>query len=113
MANNLIRSNRKNNDENFLKPQKKVTVSDLNVPVEKKTVEVNRVSFNTNLKISNHSRNKLQSMVNLGHADSQKDAIDILFECFVEDLTESEKKEIELQIDILEKRDAKTKQKKP
>lgn len=70
-----------------------------------------KVTFNTNIKISNHTRNRLQALANLGYASSQKDAIDLIFSAYLDTLLDSEKKELELQIDVLERKDAKLKKK--
>lgn len=109
MANSLIRSNRLENSGANLKPKKKVTLNDLDEKI--KPVEIEKVTFNTNIKISNHTRNKLQALANLGYAGSQKDAIDLIFSAYLDTLLESEKKELELQIDVLERKDAKLRKK--
>ncbi|MGM0260497.1 DUF5388 domain-containing protein [Enterococcus sp. AZ102] len=109
MANSLIRSNRLENSGANLKPKKKVTLSDLDEKA--KPIEIEKVTFNTNIKISNHTRNRLQALANLGYASSQKDAIDLIFSAYLDTLLDSEKKELELQIDVLERKDAKLKKK--
>lgn len=47
--------------------------------------------------------------MNLGYSGSQKDAIDFFFENFKNQLSNSEKKELEFQLKVLEKRDSKLK----
>lgn len=108
MANSLIRSNR-NNDE--FKPKKMAKPSDFENDKFRSTNQVTSVTFDTNLKISNHSRNKLQAMSNLGYADNQRLSLDVSLESFYESLTNEEQKEFELQLKILEKRDVKLRNK--
>ena len=36
-----------------------------------------QVTFDTNLKISNHSRNKLQTMASIGYSENQRSAVDV------------------------------------
>lgn len=98
---NLIKSNKTAQE---LQPKKTASIKELTGKIVAKSV-----TFNTNLKISNHSRNKLQALMNLGYSASQKDAIDFLFENFKNQLSNSEKKELEFQLKVLEKRDAKLK----
>lgn len=62
--------------------------------LQPKKTSAKSVTFNTNLKTSNHSRNKLQALMNLGYSGSQKDAIDFLFENFKNQLSNIEKKEL-------------------
>lgn len=107
MANSLIRSNRNKVD---IKPEVFAKAEDFEK--EKKVITpTTRVTFDTNLKISNHSRNKLQVIANLGYADSQKSALDLALQAFVEDLTANEKKAFDIQLETLETRDARLKSK--
>ncbi|MDT7020104.1 DUF5388 domain-containing protein (plasmid) [Levilactobacillus namurensis] len=69
------------------------------------------VTFDTNLKINNHIRNKLQAMAVLGYSDNQKAAIEVALSVYIESLTSDERKELEFQIDSLEKRDVRVKNK--
>lgn len=111
MSNSLIRSNRLEDSKVNLKPKEKMTLKDLDTTPQS-SIEVETVTFNTNIKISNHTRNKLQALANLGYSNSQKDAIDLLFTTFTETLLESEKKELSLQVNVLERKDARTKKSK-
>ncbi len=97
---NLIKSNRNTKD---LQPKNTASLEELQ---EKKP---KTVTFDTNLKITNHARNKLMAMNVLGYTESQKDAIDLLFQSFREQLDADSRKEIDFQIKTLEKRDARLK----
>ncbi|MBS0948684.1 DUF5388 domain-containing protein [Levilactobacillus brevis] len=83
-------------------------VSDKPISVNK---TVDSVTFDTNLKINNHIRNKLQAMAVLGYSDNQKAAIEVALSVYIESLTSDERKELEFQIDSLEKRDVRVKSK--
>jgi Holliday junction resolvasome RuvABC DNA-binding subunit len=99
----LIKSNRTAKE---LQPEKTASVKDFENKPAKKATEV---TFNTNLKITNHSRNKLQALMTLGYTQSQKDAIDLLFQSYREQLDADSRKELDLQIKTLERRDARLK----
>ena len=107
MANSLIRSNR--NKKNIT--PKVIAKAEDFTPEKKLNVPATSVSFDTNLKISNHSRNKLQAIANLGYADSQKSALDLALQAFIDNLSSSEQKSFSLQTDTLEARDARLKNK--
>lgn len=101
----LIKSNRNIKD---LQPKHTVSMDDLN----KKPVATSKpkaVTFDTNLKITNHSRNKLMALMTLGYTASQKEAVDLLFESFRDQLDADSRKELDFQIKTLERRDAKLK----
>lgn len=89
------------------RPEHMATIEDL-----EKTTKPKEVTFNTNLKITNHARNMLQSLMTLGYTSSQKDAIGLLYEAFRETLDNDSKKELDMQYKTLEKRDARLKNKK-
>ncbi|MGJ3707157.1 DUF5388 domain-containing protein [Levilactobacillus brevis] len=84
-------------------------VSDQTSSVRKHVAD--SVTFDTNLKINNHIRNKLQAMAVLGYSDNQKAAIEVALSVYIESLTSDERKELEFQIDSLEKRDVRVKSK--
>lgn len=100
----LINSNRMAKD---FRPKKTASMEDL-----KNNDSAERITFDTNLKISNHSRNKLQALMSLGYTASQKDAIDLLFQSYREQLDTDAKKELDFQVKTLERRDARLKNKK-
>lgn len=111
MANSLVRSNRES--INKFNPSKIAKASDFenNSKNNKTENNVSAVTFNTNLKISNHSRNKLQTIATLGYAENQRLSLDIALRSFYEGLTSEEQKQFDLQLGILEKRDIKLKSK--
>ncbi|MGO3601484.1 MAG: DUF5388 domain-containing protein [Enterococcus faecalis] len=108
MANSLIQSNR--NKKNIT--PKVIAKAEDFTPEKKSNVPATNVSFDTNLKISNHSRNKLQSIANLGYADSQKSALDLALQAFIDNLSSAEQKAFALQNETLEARDARLKSNK-
>ena len=71
-----------------------------------------QVTFDTNLKISNHSRNKLQAMASIGYSENQRSAVDVALQAWYDTLTVNEQKEFDLQVHTLEQRDVKIKSKK-
>lgn len=111
MNNPLVRSNRNSNNQN-LQPEREAKAADFDNSSSIKQNEVTSVTFDTNLKISNHTRNKLQAMASIGYADTQRDAVDITLQTWIEQLTTSEQREFDLQVKTLEQRDIKRKNKK-
>ena len=70
-----------------------------------------QVTFDTNLKISNHSRNKLQAMASIGYSENQRTAVDVALQVWYDTLTMNEQKEFDLQVHTLERRDVRFKRK--
>lgn len=111
MANSLIRSNR--NVEFTAEENAKASDFDnKDNKTEKESSTVDTVTFDTNIKISNHTRNKLQAMATLGFARDQKSAVDIIFAAYREGLPIEERKELDTQIATFETRDVRLKNKK-
>lgn len=103
----LIKSNRTNQE---LQPNKTASINDFDKKLIKRSpTKSESVTFDTSIRINNHIRNKLVALANLGYAGSQKDVINLIFESFRDDLDQDSKKELDLQIKTLEKRDAKMK----
>lgn len=107
----LVRSNKKKNWENadrplqdFL-PEKMVKAEDF----EKKQLE--SVTFDTSIRITNHLKNKLQALIIMGYTSTIKESIDLVFQNYRDDLDSSEKKNLDFQIKNLEQRDARLKNK--
>lgn len=99
-----------NNDRKLsdFQPDKMASIDDL----EKKDTIKSKpkvVTFNTNLKISNHARNMLQSLVTLGYTSTQKDGIELLYQTFFDTLSDDQQKELDMQYKTLERRDARMK----
>ena len=70
-----------------------------------------QVTFDTNLKISNHSRNKLHAMASIGYSENQRTAVDVALQAWYDTLTINEQKEFDLQVHTLERRDVRIKRK--
>lgn len=108
----LVRSNRN------IQPKNQANISDFDDKSKNKDGQkakennVTTVTFNTNLKMSNHTRNYLQSIALLGFAENQKSALDIAISAYLDSLTKEERDSIELQYKTLEKRDVNAKNKK-
>lgn len=99
-----------NNDRKLedFQPDKMASIADLEKqPSAKSNPKV--VTFNTNLKISNHARNMLQSLVTLGYTSTQKDGIELLYQTFFDTLADDQQKELDMQYKTLERRDARMK----
>lgn len=110
MANSLIRSNR-NKENSIPKPDKQAKASDFDNSSVNSEV-ISSITFDTNLKISNHSRNKLLAMAMIGYAENQRLAVDTAIQSFYEQLSSTEQREFELQVSTLESRDVRLKSKK-
>lgn len=102
----LINSNKTNKE---LQPNKTASIRDFDDKLIKRSPKSESVTFDTSIRINNHIRNKLVALANLGYAGSQKDAINLIFESYRDELDQDSKKELDLQIKTLEKRDAKMK----
>ena len=70
-----------------------------------------QVTFDTNLKISNHARNKLQAMASIGYSENQRTAVDIALQAWYDNLTMNKQKEFDLQVHTFEIRDVRIKRK--
>lgn len=110
MANSLIRSNR-NKATAIPKPTKQAKASDFDKSASDNRA-VSSVTFDTNLKISNHTRNKLQAMAMIGYAENQRLSVDTAIQSFYEELSTNEQREFDLQVSTLETRDVKLKSRK-
>ncbi|MCT6891239.1 MAG: DUF5388 domain-containing protein [Lactobacillus sp.] len=108
--NPLVNSNRNRKSENF-KPQVSAHASDFDNTEKEMTNTVTSVTFDTNLKISNHSRNKLQAMASIGYSENQRTAVDVALQAWYDTLTMNEQKEFDLQVHTLERRDVRIKRK--
>ena len=96
-------------NNNFYKINGHVTLEKMKSELPKNK---DQVTFDTNLKISNHSRNKLQAMASIGYSENQRTALDIALQAWYEALTLNEQKEFDLQVHTLEQRDVRMKNKK-
>lgn len=108
----LANSNRK---ANIVKPERLAKSEDFDKKEIKKNIvndPISSVTFATNLKIDNHIRDELQTMVALGFAPSQKEAVKIAISSYKETLTSDQLEAFENQNNTFEKRDVKNYQNK-
>ena len=99
----LIKSNKTAMD---LQPKETASIEDFDKKLLKNNKKDETVTFDTSIRIDNHTRNKLVALATLGYTTSQKDAINLLFENYRDQMDSDSKKELNLQIKTLEKRDA-------
>ena len=99
---NLLHSNR---DLSDLQPKNTFNDKDLNNNEEKEQKDTKitkkKREKSVNMKVSKSSRDLLLTMVTLGYAKSQKDAVDILAELYKEHLSPAERQLVDQQLNIL------------
>ena len=96
---NLLRTNRELKD---LQPESTFNDKDLNNNEEKDTkITKKKREKSVNMKVSKSARDLLLTMVTLGYAKSQKDAVDILAELYKEHLSPAERQLFDQQLNIL------------
>lgn len=99
---NLLHSNRKLSD---LQPENTFNDKDLNNNEEKEhkdtKITKKKSEKSVNMKVSKSARDLLLTMVTLGYAKSQKDAVDILAELYKEHLSPAERQLVDQQLNIL------------
>lgn len=100
---NLLHSNRKLSD---LQPENTFNDKDLNNNNEEKEHKDTKITKkksekSVNMKVSKSARDLLLTMVTLGYAKSQKDAVDILAELYKEHLSPAERQLVDQQLNIL------------
>lgn len=83
----LLKTNRKNEN---LKPQNTMSMADLKPQKQ-----------DSNLKITRESRDFLVAMSLLKKAKNQKDAVKVLIQNYYDDLSESDKKLFDMQMQII------------
>ena len=94
---NLINSNKRKIN---VKPKHEVSINEIEDNDNKKT-------FNVNIKIDNTVRNSLIAISNLGIAQNQKEAVAYLVQQFRDNLDSDNQRLFDLQVDVLNKKDAK------
>ena len=94
---NLINSNKRKIN---VKPKHEVSINEIVGNDNKKT-------FNVNIKIDNTVRNSLMATSNLGIAPNQKEAVAYLVQQFRDNLDSDNQRLFDLQVDVLNKKDAK------
>ncbi|MHA8263777.1 DUF5388 domain-containing protein [Lactobacillaceae bacterium Melli_B3] len=92
------------------KPQKSASASDFDKNA-KSNSDVTSVTFDTNLRMSNHARNKLQAITMMGNSISQKDSLDIALSTYIDSLSTDQKNMFDMYYKSLERRDVNKKNK--
>lgn len=93
-----------------IKPKQTFSIEDLgNSKNEKKTPKLNvktdSVTVYTSVRVNNHIKNKAEALSSIGLASSQKDAIDIALDNYIQSLSEEDRTRLKFQIETLEERD--------
>lgn len=73
----------------------------------KKYVVTSSVTEPVNIRVDNHIRNNISALITMGHADSQKEMVNMLVNMYLEALDSSEYKRYEDLVKIYEDRDVK------
>ena len=73
---------------------------------------VERVTFYANIRINNHIKNKLEALTMLGLAKSQKQAVEIALDYYLNSLPDDFKRKYKIAVKTLEDRDVLIKSKK-
>lgn len=77
-----------------------------------KYVVTSSVTEPVNIRVDNHIRNNISALITMGHADSQKEMVDMLVNIYVEDLDSSEYKRFNDLVKIYEDKDVRRLEKK-
>ena len=81
-------------------------------PQTPKNNVVERVTFYANIRINNHIKNKLEALTMLGLAKSQKQAVEIALDYYLNSLPDDFKRKYKIAVKTLEDRDVLIKSKK-
>ena len=120
----LVRSNRNKSKKidrgHDIKPENTFSLNELeeNQPQENKKPQtpknnvVERVTFYANIRINNHIKNKLEALTMLGLAKSQKQAVEIALDYYLNSLPDDFKRKYKIAVKTLEDRDVLVKSKK-
>ena len=91
-------------------PNESFTQDDLKKASKKEQItKTESVTYYANIRINNHIRNQLQSLSLMGLAKSQKGALEVLINEYVNGMPEELRREYELNYKTLEDRDVKLK----
>lgn len=113
----LVRSNRnkakKIDRGHDIKPENTFSLNELEEkqPQKKKESQspknnvVERVTFYANIRINNHIKNKLEALTMLGLAKSQKQAVEIALDYYLNSLPDDFKRKYKIAVKTLEDRD--------
>ena len=120
----LVRSNRNKSKKidrgHDIKPENTFSLNELEEkqPQENKKPQttkknvVERVTFYANIRINNHIKNKLEALTMLGLAKSQKQAVEIALDYYLNSLPDDFKRKYKIAVKTLEDRDVLVKSKK-
>ena len=114
----LVRSNRNKTKKidrgHDIKPETTFSLDNLNQGNEAQTPTktVDRVTFYANIRINNHIKNKLEALAMLGIAKSQKQAVEIALDYYLDSLSDEQKRRYDVAVKTLEDRDVLQKSKK-
>lgn len=120
----LVRSNRNKSKKidrgHDIKPENTFSLNELEEkqPQENKKPQtpkknvVERVTFYANIRINNHIKNKLEALTMLGLAKSQKRAVEIALDYYLNSLPDDFKRKYKIAVKTLEDRDVLVKSKK-
>lgn len=111
----LVRSNRSKSKKidrgHDIKPENTFSLDNLNSnnknnnEAQTPTKNVDRVTFYANIRINNHIKNKLEALAMLGIAKSQKQAVEIAIDYYLESLSDEQKRRYDIAVKTLEDRD--------
>ena len=120
----LVRSNRNKSKKidrgHDIKPENTFSLNELEekqlqenkTPQTPKKNVVERVTFYANIRINNHIKNKLEALTMLGLAKSQKQAVEIALDYYLNSLPDDFKRKYKIAVKTLEDRDVLIKSKK-
>lgn len=120
----LVRSNRNKSKKidrgHDIKPENTFSLNELEEkqlqenkkPQTPKKNVVERVTFYANIRINNHIKNKLEALTMLGLAKSQKQAVEIALDYYLNSLPDDFKRKYKIAVKTLEDRDVLIKSKK-
>ena len=120
----LVRSNRNKSKKidrgHDIKPENTFSLNELEEkqlqenkkPQTPKKNVVERVTFYANIRINNHIKNKLEALTMLGLAKSQKQAVEIALDYYLDSLPDDFKRKYKIAVKTLEDRDVLIKSKK-
>lgn len=92
-----------------IRPNETFTQDDLKKSKKEQITKTESVTYYANIRINNHIRNQLQSLSLMGLAKSQKGALELLINEYVNGMPEELRREYELNYKTLEDRDVKLK----
>ncbi|MBM7545001.1 DUF5388 domain-containing protein [Periweissella beninensis] len=92
----------------ILKPANSFTTDDLKTDDSKEKIKisgVDRVTFDTSVRMNNHIKNQLQAMTLIGAAKNQSEAIESLLVEWLNSIDSDTERMFKFQVEMLEKKD--------